>query len=46
MFRVRNWKIYNDARKIRLEINKNLINKIFDKEKIFLSPKLRELLIQ
>ncbi len=36
MFRFRNWKIYNEARELRMEVHKKLFPKIPEKEKFCL----------
>jgi len=40
MFRFRNWKIYNDARGLRLEIKKKILAQILEKEKYVLIPQI------
>lgn len=41
MFRFRNWKIYNEARKLRMEVHKKLFPKIPEKEKFCLKPQIQ-----
>jgi four helix bundle protein len=41
MFRFRNWKIYNEARKIRLEIHNRILKRLPEKEKYNLKSQIQ-----
>ncbi len=41
MFRFRNWKVYNDARQLRLEVHRELLNKLPKEENFGLKSQIQ-----